>query len=261
MFRDTTGAVIEAWGGRSPFGFRAGDVNLYRFVENDPVDMVDPTGLEPPIFPIGHGPIELPWQTPSNARPLGGIFKCPIDFSDSGFKSQKEIDEARKALYQAAERIHRAQHVLNNQWVNIKKKYEYFEVSGPDGKSRLIKSKKLEQIDKYRDVYIERLNIVYKGLLSGDPRYIRVARTEEKHPDRNPMYTAEYRAFWIDWFQRTIALRIHFWNLNEKDRAFWLAHEYARFFLQLDDDTDYDDGQGVQQWDDILTWLEDRFTP
>lgn len=45
MFRDTMGAVIEARGGLSPFGYRAGDVNLYRFVGNDPTTCVDPTGL------------------------------------------------------------------------------------------------------------------------------------------------------------------------------------------------------------------------
>lgn len=37
---------------RPPLGFRAGDANLFRYVENDPINLVDPSGLEPPD-PLG----------------------------------------------------------------------------------------------------------------------------------------------------------------------------------------------------------------
>src|SRR5262249_37538670 len=38
--------VLFPFSSHEPIGFRAGDVNLYRFVGNDPVNEVDPSGLE-----------------------------------------------------------------------------------------------------------------------------------------------------------------------------------------------------------------------
>ena len=49
MFRDTEKPVCEdassAWASRAALGFRAGDTNLYRYVGNDPVNGLDPSGL------------------------------------------------------------------------------------------------------------------------------------------------------------------------------------------------------------------------
>jgi hypothetical protein len=56
--REITPAVTSADGdfeSLQPFGYRAGDANLYRYVGNDPTDKIDPSGLfeEPPsILPI-----------------------------------------------------------------------------------------------------------------------------------------------------------------------------------------------------------------
>jgi hypothetical protein len=42
MFSPTLGRFVTT----DPIGFQAGDVNLYRFVSNDPLNATDPTGLE-----------------------------------------------------------------------------------------------------------------------------------------------------------------------------------------------------------------------
>lgn len=42
MYSPTQGRFVTM----DPIGFQAGDVNLYRFVGNDPTNMVDPSGLE-----------------------------------------------------------------------------------------------------------------------------------------------------------------------------------------------------------------------
>jgi uncharacterized protein RhaS with RHS repeats len=41
---------IGRWLEEDPSGFEAGDVNLYRYVENDPTNATDPTGLAPIKF-------------------------------------------------------------------------------------------------------------------------------------------------------------------------------------------------------------------
>jgi RHS repeat-associated protein len=40
---------------QDPLGFAAGDTDLYRYVFNGPTDVVDPTGLEPPIYHYPYG--------------------------------------------------------------------------------------------------------------------------------------------------------------------------------------------------------------
>ena len=56
-----------------------------------------------------------------------------------------------------------------------------------------------------------------------------------------------------------INTRVHFWDLSPSMQAFWTRHEYARYFLSLDDDTDYEDGQGVQAWDMYIDWLVEKY--
>ena len=41
----------ERWESQDPLGFKAGDSNLYRYVANRPVDLVDPTGYQPMAEP------------------------------------------------------------------------------------------------------------------------------------------------------------------------------------------------------------------
>jgi hypothetical protein len=56
-----------------PLGFEAGDANLYRYVGNDPTDLVDPSGLEGEA-PIKIDPIKIsPPTSPLPSGPIGGI--------------------------------------------------------------------------------------------------------------------------------------------------------------------------------------------
>lgn len=66
-----------------PIGM-AGGVNLYAYVGNDPVNMIDPRGERCYAFDIGYG-----WYTPSGGYlgPAPGRFYLPVctDYDDTGF--------------------------------------------------------------------------------------------------------------------------------------------------------------------------------
>lgn len=54
------------WICRDPLGFAAGDPNLYRYLNNQPTEGRDPSGLQPPGYPTnGHSALE-PWWTPGD---------------------------------------------------------------------------------------------------------------------------------------------------------------------------------------------------
>jgi len=49
---------------KDPIGFAGGDVNLYRYVQNNPLNSVDPSGLLGPVFWVRPWPyIRIPWRT------------------------------------------------------------------------------------------------------------------------------------------------------------------------------------------------------
>lgn len=68
MYSPTLGRFVT----KDPIGFQAGDVNLYRFVENDPANRTDPTGLGPIPFPEKLGTIgdSIENEKATNARLL-----------------------------------------------------------------------------------------------------------------------------------------------------------------------------------------------
>jgi RHS repeat-associated protein len=62
-------ASVGRWLSEDPIGFTAGDVNLYRYVGNGPVNGTDPSGLQTYPLPAGPGgsPIGQPW--PGSPKP------------------------------------------------------------------------------------------------------------------------------------------------------------------------------------------------
>lgn len=73
MFSPTLGRFITT----DPSGFNAEDVNLYRFVSNDPTNHTDPAGLQDKgtLPPEGAGGTRMP-RTPIIPRP-GGVMDLP----------------------------------------------------------------------------------------------------------------------------------------------------------------------------------------
>ena len=250
--------TLGRWTSRDPIEYQGQDINLYRFVRNIPANYSDPTGLDGPLRGLIPPGTPLPWAKPENTRPIGGIYNCPVDTNQAGFTSHAQVDEVRRNMHQAADRIFMAHHALLCQWERIRRNHAVEETRMGDRVVR-IPSTTFALIDANRQLYLRRMETVLRGLRDGHPRWIRVTVTNETHEERNPLYTQEWRALWIDWTQRTINIRTSYWENGDADRAFWMAHEYARFFLRLDNDSDYEDGHGVQEWDLILSYLNDHF--
>ena len=66
--------AIERWMNRDPLG-EAGGMNLYGFVQNDPVNWVDPWGLEPG----GSGPWTITFDSPTLSERIKGKLKTDLD--------------------------------------------------------------------------------------------------------------------------------------------------------------------------------------
>jgi uncharacterized protein RhaS with RHS repeats len=58
-----------------PIGLAGGDVSFYRYVQNDPVNWVDPWGLEPG----GTGPWTITFETPSSSDRIKGKLETDWD--------------------------------------------------------------------------------------------------------------------------------------------------------------------------------------
>jgi RHS repeat-associated protein len=63
--------TLGRWVQVDPEGFLAGDLNLYRLEENNAIDFIDPTGLDPIIFGPHYGP---PGLTGAQGKNQGGGF-------------------------------------------------------------------------------------------------------------------------------------------------------------------------------------------
>jgi RHS repeat-associated protein len=104
------------WLSHDPIGFSAGDANLARYVGNNPVNTIDPTGLAPPfdldgVIPSGRPATPSfndmargrygmngrpPWQPSSNASPSSGFddkFNNAINKAQEDY--QKQLDRIR----------------------------------------------------------------------------------------------------------------------------------------------------------------------
>ncbi|HLW66668.1 MAG TPA: hypothetical protein VKS79_15240 [Gemmataceae bacterium] len=233
-----------------PIGTEGIEPNLYRTESDSPINRLDPSGLK-----------DMP--------PLSSDYPIRVKFE--GDFSEDELRLTRQAMLDAAERIRRALYVIKNHWKEVQERFRYREVRRQimvDGKMVEIIGhdettfwKFLNSNDAY---YIQYFEKILEGLKSSKGRYIRCLKTNETHSDGNPMYTDEWRALWIDWSQRTIVLRIHFWDLSATEgysKAYWTAHEFARFFLQMDNNHEglVWDVNGVQSFDEVLDKLEDLY--
>ena len=73
-YKPEIGRYISA----DPIGLRSG-LNLYAYVQNDPVDSVDPLGLQPPSFPYQ----SFPGMKPSPTNPFSTMTQNNVDYSES----------------------------------------------------------------------------------------------------------------------------------------------------------------------------------
>ena len=101
-FRDYDPA-IGRWTAKDPIDFAGGDLNLFAYVQSDPVNWIDPLGLEPPVpidkLPPGldfpgnideaerMNPCEFAWAV----RP-GGKWDMRSAYPDSGLSRQELTD-------------------------------------------------------------------------------------------------------------------------------------------------------------------------
>jgi len=81
MYSPTLGRFVTT----DPIGFQAGDVNLYRFVENNPANMVDPSGLFGVSAAVGIPPLLLAADPPKEP-------KLPTS-KDLGWNDFKKVDK------------------------------------------------------------------------------------------------------------------------------------------------------------------------
>jgi RHS repeat-associated protein len=76
---------------QDPIGFAAGDLNLFRYCGNDPVNMVDPSGLDQNTITYGMGPgVMLTWGTNNGQRNSGLYFGLGFGLSYTHTPSTSE---------------------------------------------------------------------------------------------------------------------------------------------------------------------------
>jgi hypothetical protein len=247
---------IGRWLSEDPIGFAGGDVNLYRYVHNDPTTFTDPSGLE--------------------ETEIGGRYHARIQWVGNNWTPQQRA-RVRLAFYNASVRINNALVRLQN-WDQTTRDYSF--TLTPDG--RRIPQPTWAIINQNRLWLMRGLRAVYDQLTSGDTVIPVSNRLSETHPERNPMYTS---SIWLGVTEvnRQINLRSHFWQLSLWFQGFWTDHEFARYFLLMGDDrspitvtpvpysadmvggvtiTSGPPGRpytvnrpGVQTWDRCITWL------
>jgi hypothetical protein len=85
---DGSSLLAGPLGGADPLGFAAGDANLYRYVGNDPINDVDPSGLIDVKNPRPVTTTEFPIKNPATTFVLAGP---PIETDPDGFDNHRPM--------------------------------------------------------------------------------------------------------------------------------------------------------------------------
>jgi hypothetical protein len=107
-------------------GFRAGDANLYRFVGNDPTNLIDPSGLQPPgRLQLELDELQKKIRVPSSQfqdTMIGGAYAATIHFQRPALsrhmtgKGAFRRYQLRTAAYDAGKAIEKARIILEDYW-------------------------------------------------------------------------------------------------------------------------------------------------
>jgi hypothetical protein len=255
MYDPTTGR----WTTEDPIGFSAEDMNLYRYVRNDPSNRIDPSGFE-------------------EETAISDEFPAKIVWCESGTSSMAWTDEDKatvlKAARMAAERIKKARKLMDD-WDNVKEEYRYVDLAGGKRFEQLI----WKDINADREWLTNNLHEVEDKLTNAETR-VPFYKTNETHEEGNPLYTWSFPLIFTEVGQR-IKLRTTYWEIGDEMQAYWTVHEFARFFLSMENDrrevirTRNSDlppcrirglpppiervvrHPGVQSWDRYIEWLKD----
>ncbi|MEX0729917.1 MAG: RHS repeat-associated core domain-containing protein, partial [Aquisalimonadaceae bacterium] len=87
------------WSAKDPIGFAGGDTNLYGYVLNDPVNLIDPEGLEPDGGPrVGLLQSLVPAHTAQFSRnPIGGSPEAQVRYADTVNTMRERVGDAAYA--------------------------------------------------------------------------------------------------------------------------------------------------------------------
>jgi RHS repeat-associated protein len=251
-----------------PKGFAAGDNDLYRYVGNNPVTRSDPLGedqfMAEGIDFLFRAFYQL-WD-PHVILPLGQPFGAHLDISGV-FPASGTIWDVVAATREAAERVDHALIFLEKNWNLLEVDDMYrtdgmgHKIPGPDGEPQL--STLYKFIKDNRRQYLIMLHKVDDALKSSGTT-IPIKATSERPPpgERNIMYTKGEV-----WSGGTIFLRNTYWLAPKSGtygRAYWTVHEFARYFLGLEDDTlppgVANDVDGAQTWDRVVNGLAGKWS-
>jgi hypothetical protein len=155
-------------------------------------------------------------------------------------------------MLQAAQRIEYAYTALNDEWTEITRRFRSDDLPG----GVRVESAMWRLIEDNRQNFLNKLRTAVTALTCSDNRYHSIYvrdQRNETHPDRNPMYT-------VIWFgqAQSLRLRSHYWQIGDAFRLFWMIHEFGRYFLNLEDQGEFNDPEAVQTWDRYVGWLADR---
>jgi hypothetical protein len=251
MYDPVNGRFLQ----QDPTGFDAGDLNLYRYVRNNPVNQSDPSGLHPgdrqpppgvPASPAGDTQDQEVQNHVSRraGQPHGWRYVVEIHFESPA--STNADEDLRKqvlnSIASAAVRIDRALYALENYWPQI----QNFAVAQDDIPFLLEANNRQRYITQLRsvfDVLTRRGNIDFcinsTQVDGSNAAYVRtlfslnVGTTIYLNPN---------------FFQHEGGVRV-----PDEVRSMTITHEFGRRFPRISA------GTAISNWDDVVRVLSDNF--